>query len=142
MKIIMLISNNSKLKDLFYNYDDSAKKSFDVTNSNRVESIHKTDKLVKEIENSIKDFKNEIIEIFDEEFYDENIQSTVAKNLLMNGLYYSKNLNELISKYSKEISKEFHKKLKKLIKKIPNKNYYVLFWNTSEELTNAILSNI
>ena len=142
MKIIILITDNSKLKNLFYDYDDSVKKSFDVLNSNRVGSIHKTDKLVKEIENSIKDLKNDIIEILDEEFYNENIQSTVVENLLMNGLYSSKDLNELINKYSKEITKEFHKKLKKFIKKVPKKDYYVLFWNTSEEVADAILSNI
>lgn len=142
MKTIILITNNEKLKKLFNDYDCSVKESFDVLNNNRVESIRKTNRLVKEIENSIKDSKNEIIEIFDEEFYDENIQSTVAKNLLMNGLYYSKDLNELINKYSKEISKEFHKKLKKLIKKVPKKDFYVLFWNTSKEVANAILSNI
>ena len=139
MKTIILITNNEKLKKLFNDYDCSVKESFDVLNSSRVESIHKTDKLVKEVENSIKDLKNEIIEILNEDIYDENIQSTVAKNLLMNGLYYSKDLNELIHKYSTEISKEFHKKLKKFIKKLPKKDYYVLFWNTSEEVANAIL---
>lgn len=139
MKIIIFYSNDKKLRDLFNNYDNNAKKIISSKGMSQMNAINETSRYSREIEKYIIDnLEKRELKIVDESFYDENIKTPAGKNLLMNGLYEENDISKLLKQYNNEITLKAKAYFEQIVKNITN-NHYVFFWNTGEETANAII---
>lgn len=132
MDIIFIKDINNELSDIFNDYDNCSKKIFETSGVEQQKNIKVYRKLKKIIDEwSLIKIKNVDTMRINEYEYQEKIKNIVARNLLSNGLYLKKDIDEILNQYGYEIESEIKNKI---ITFYDNYNGKVLIWNMDVEI--------
>ncbi len=138
MKILILLTNDAQLKEIFADYNGSVKKFFA---RNSIDEQPNPRYYAAKIEDRLHILgKDKKIEVFDENEFLENIQDAIPRNLLMNGLYEKEKLASLLDQYASDISPRLSEYFRQLISRL-KPHEYTFIWNTGEDEVNEILQS-
>lgn len=132
MSILLIKNIDKNLEDIFYKYDEYAKKVFETKDEEQEKYID----LYRNFKNKIDTWIYENIEnieilIFKDNEYKQKIHSLEARSLLSNGLYKRKNIDEIFINFSKNIDYDIKNSIYKFY---DNYKERILIWNINIEV--------
>ena len=142
MKVLITITNDTKLKIKFEEYNRNIALMFDrnLSFSEKVKVVAAAERTKVEIEKLLQVLApNMKINLYDEEIF-KGINDVVIRNLLMNGIYPKNEFEKLIKSSKTAMSDELYGVFENYLTKI-EKEQYLFIWNLGEADADAILSH-